>query len=514
VNDPAASSARPSGPGKPSPAGTSRREALVAAAVGALSIPAILRAGTSAGKSPRAILFLVADGMSLGVPSLAEPFSRALGRGGTRWVELAGRPETARGFFDMASLDSLVTDSAAASSSWGSGCRVDNGAINQLPDGRKLKPLAAVAKEAGWNVGLVTTTRITHATPAGFAANVPDRGLEDEIAAQYLGLVDFLCGGGAAHFGAATRRDGRDLLAEFRAGGYREARDRASLAEIGTGKVLGLFGKSHLPYVIDRAGDPEAEKTVPPLAEMAGAALRHLSGGGTPFLLQIEGGRVDHAAHQNDAAAILHEQLDFDAALGAALRFAEEHPDTLVVATTDHGNGNPGLNGMGPSYSATNACFDLLRSARCSTERLRARCAEAATLAPAEAAERIGELLAEGLGFPVTTGEAALLAGCLAEKKSPKNEKVGPSFDREIGRIAGARTGVGWAGMAHTADWAPILAAGPGAERFSGFLKNTEAFGHLVDLMGGGFRNEGMTPEEALRIRPARGPVVGASGEG
>ena len=68
----------------------------------------------------------------------------------------------------MRSLNSLVTDSAAASTSWGSGSRVKNGTLNILPDGRRLRPLCTVFGEAGWARGLVTTTEITHATPAGF----------------------------------------------------------------------------------------------------------------------------------------------------------------------------------------------------------------------------------------------------------------------------------------------------------------------------------------------------------
>src|SRR5690606_14792938 len=109
---------------------------------------------------------------------------------------------------------SPVTDSAAAASAWGSGSRIFNWAMNMLPDGRALTPIAPLAKRAGRAVGLVTTTRITHATPAGFAAAAPSRNLEDDIAPQYLDVVDVLLGGGRRHFDSAQRRDKRDLLRE------------------------------------------------------------------------------------------------------------------------------------------------------------------------------------------------------------------------------------------------------------------------------------------------------------
>jgi alkaline phosphatase len=487
----------------------SRRDALKWAATGALAVSLGRRAPASqGGKSdgPTRIIFMVSDGMSLGVPTLAEPFNRLIGGKGTEWAALTSRPGVVRGFFDTASLDSLVTDSAAASSAWGSGSRVDNGALNLLPDGTSLKPVAALAKEAGWSVGLVTTTRITHATPAGFAASVPSRDLEDEIARQYLERVDFLCGGGAKHFEATGRMDGRDLYEAYRGAGYRVVRERSALAAVGQGRVLGVFGETHLPFSIDWNSDPGLSGTVPNLAEMTDAALRNLTGRDGRFLLQVEGGRVDHAAHSNDGAAILHDQLAFDAALGVALRYAEAHPETLVIATTDHGNANMGLNGMGPKYAASTACFEMLRHGKWSTEAMRPRCAKAKGKRRSEAAELISNVVEAGFGFPIEAGEAKTIAEIIEACES-KDAKT-PEFDRHLALIAGRRTGIGWTSMAHTADWAPILAFGPGADRFGGLLRNTAFFGHLVEWMGGRFRNPSMTAEEALKFRPAVGPMV------
>src|SRR6058998_3208582 len=128
------------------------------------------------GRRPRHIIHLVADGMSMGTLTCADHLSQLLRRGrGLTWVSLLNNPAVSSAWVNMRSLNSLVTDSAAASSSWGSGSRVINGSINQLPTGTNLKTLYELFAEIGWKRGLVTTTEITHATPAGFAANVDDR---------------------------------------------------------------------------------------------------------------------------------------------------------------------------------------------------------------------------------------------------------------------------------------------------------------------------------------------------
>ncbi len=135
-------------------------------------------------------------------------------------MELFTKPTTGIGLMDMRSLNSLVTDSSAASSSWGSGTRIINGKVNQLGDGTPLKTIYELFAEAGWKTGLVTTTEITHATPAGFAASVASRDEAQTIASQYLDRrVDVLLGGGRKYFESGRRRDKRNLHQEFRDAG-------------------------------------------------------------------------------------------------------------------------------------------------------------------------------------------------------------------------------------------------------------------------------------------------------
>ena len=299
--------------------------------------------------------------MSLGTLSCADQFSWTTRNAGLAWMDLWRREGTKHGLMNMRSLNSLVTDSAAASSSWGSGSRVMNGALNFLPDGRALTPLYTLFGEAGWMRGLVSTAEITHATPAGFAAAVSSREDPQEIARQYLEQhVDVLLGGGRPFFDAKKRKDGRDLKADFQKAGYTVVSNREDLLSAPLSKrLLGTFSDSHLPYSLDRDHDAELRSEVPTLAEMTRAALARLELA-PHFILQVEGARIDHAAHNSDAAAAIHDQLALDEALKVCLEFIDRNPDTLLVITTDHGNSNLGLNGMGPGYRHTTQRFTYL----------------------------------------------------------------------------------------------------------------------------------------------------------
>ena len=147
------------------------------------------------------LIFLMVDGLCNGTVGLAHHWKLRHEQTPLNWIQLFERVDFKRAYQETASASSPVTDSAAAASSWGSGQRVNNGSINVNASGQSLKPILSYAKEAGKATGLVTTCRITHATPAGFAANVTDREMEDQIALQYLEReVDVLLGGGARNF--------------------------------------------------------------------------------------------------------------------------------------------------------------------------------------------------------------------------------------------------------------------------------------------------------------------------
>lgn len=474
----------------------SRRAFLRASLAGSLLLPAALRsapAAPSTSPSPRPgrarnIIFLVSDGMSLGTLTLAERYLRTREQRGTHWLGLYTRPDLRRAMMDTSSASSLVTDSAAASSAWGCGHKVKNGALNITPDGTARTPILRHARDAGRATGIVTTATVTHATPAGFAANIGFRGDESEIAAQYFDLrLDAILGGGSRFFSPAFRPDKRDLAADFAAAGYHLARDLASLQSLASaeGPLLGLFGDSSMPYDLDHRADP-AHASAPRLPDMARAAIERLARHPGGFVLQIEGARIDHAAHGNDLGGLLHDQLAFDEAVGIATAFAQDRDDTLVIVTTDHGNANPGLNGAGGnfdsrggSYGDTDKCFarvgDLRRTNAWTLSALHA------DSTPAQIRERV----AAGTGITFADDEIELLARALRSDPTPREGyRVRNAPLITLAQLLANYTSVGWTGTQHTTDFVEFAAFGPGSESIPPHIQNTDVFGIMTRALG------------------------------
>lgn len=440
------------------------------------------RADGASARKPRGIVFMVSDGMSPGVLTLAQAHAEFTRKRGTVWWELLDNPGATRGLMDTASANSLVTDSAAASSAWGGGQRVNNGAINVATDGKMIPPIAKLLKERnGANIGLVTTATVTHATPAGFAASIGARGEEAGIAPQYLDRVDVILGGGSGFFSPRNRPDKRDLRGEFEASGYGIVSDRAAMLASKSKRLLGTFTSGHLPMAIDHKHDAGLADTIPTLSEMAAAALSRFLEDEKTFLLQIEGARVDHAAHLNDIAGLLGDQLAFDDAVGKVLELTAGSDDILVVVTSDHGNANPGLNGTGVSYGESTPRFQRVARMKASYERI---FNEWHGLKAGRNKEQLVGMIREYRGFDLAQDETEALLLSLQKKPIVEWSHQLEKPEGLLGQFEGNHTGIGWTGTSHTSDPTLVSAIGPQAGRFSGMLRNTDVFTHLLELLG------------------------------
>lgn len=425
------------------------------------------------------IIFLVSDGMSIGTLCMADLLlSRREGRH-CNWGQLYQQERARQGLMDMAALNSIVTGSGAAASSWASGHRVNNTVLNMSPDGEAYRTICEIFRDAGKGTGLVTTARMTHATPAGFGINMEGRWMEDAIAEQYLERAyDVLLGGGARHFAADHRDDGTDLFGKFQEKGYAVARTKADLMSWNArGRILGTFFDSHVPYTLDHINTPEYARDIPTLAEMTDRALERLSKNENGFILQVEGGRVDHAAHSNDSAGLVYDQIAFDDAIGRALAFAEGRDDTLIIITTDHGNANPGVNGIGDGYSDSNAMFDTLQDMKYTNNWILARLDENSTY------REIQETVEEAWRFPITRRQAHILQESLQGKfQAVYEERSRPSA--VLSAIQANYTAINWIGSMHTTDYVELTALGPGSEAIGQFTRNTQLFDVMVEAAG------------------------------
>ncbi|MGB0414311.1 MAG: alkaline phosphatase [Coraliomargarita sp.] len=471
---------------------SSRRSFLKGA--GLVGAASLLSANHAAALSPKQLkqagsaknlIFLVADGMGTGTLSLANHWKLRNKKTPLNWMQLYERQGLILSMQDTASASSPVTDSAAAASSWGSGQRVNNGSINVSVDGTLLTPIWTYAKQAGKRTGLVTTCRVTHATPAGFSANVANRGMEDTISQQYLEReIDVILGGGKMHFergpapapvAGAVRGPvlpELHLFPKFQAKEYQIVEDRARLAAAsGHGRLLGLFSEDHIPYAIDRSYDPKLRE-VPSLAEMFAAALNNLSGSKEGFVLQVEGGRIDHAGHVNDPATILHEMLDFDVCIPLAMKFMEENPDTLVIVTTDHGTGGCQLNGEGAAYADSGPAMDRINSFRGSLESLEKQCLQTGKFNKF-AFQRT-------TGIQVTKDQAESIQDAISSKVPYLAGVMADVVQDQLG----LKTAVGWTSHNHTAEHVPLLAFGPGSDAIPPLIPNNHLFTYMTQALG------------------------------
>ncbi len=460
------------------PSSTSRRDFLKAATItsavfGSTAAPLMAQDTRKASDSrglPKKIIFMVSDGMNHGALSLAQ-HSRSVFEGKTtNWVKMYREMPIVRSLVETFSANSVVTDSAAAASAWGGGKRVNNGAINvDAGSGRPIETIHALLKKRDIPLGLVSTASITHATPAGFAANVSSRGDESEIARQYHDRgVEVLLGGGQKFFP-------EDLLKKFSDSGYDLLKNRKELlaAKSDAKKpLLGLFSSGYVPLAIDRESKPDLQESLPTLAEMSDLAVKRLDSlAKDQWFLMVEGARIDHCGHANDAAGSIREQLAFDDAVGAMLAYAAAHDDVLLIITTDHGCGGIQLNGvnadpnqgMAPGiYNGTSAAFQKIAGFKRSFEWM-------GNSAGGLSGPKLGDYLRERTGIELDKEEL----------KKAQGMKSG-----ELAKLFAKRHGIAWTSGNHTGELVEFSAYGPGSHLFPGFMKNEEVRSHLLTALG------------------------------
>lgn len=465
-----------------------------------LALPnAIAQRTTKRGRAPKNVIFLVVDGMATQTMTMHDHLSQLMGKGRSYWSTLLDRPDVHRGWEDTRSLSSIVTDSAAASSTWGSGRRIWNGQLNVFPDGTELRPITQLMAEKGVRCGLVTTTTITHATPAGFAISCENRDLEALIAEKYLKAgVDVFLGGGNRFFAADKRKDKKDLYAEFRTAGFDVVKDRGALMASKSKKILGVFSDSHLPYTVDRDNDPALQASVPTLAEMATCALENLKGSKNGFLLQIEGGKVDHAGHGNDLAAMLNEQRSFEEAVKVAIEFAERDGETLVIITADHATGGPTLNGAGDEYADSTAGLRSVARMKSSYAPILAE------VAKSPKAETLRAVTLEKLGVELTLPEAQAVIDAVAGKSPFGLSQFHRSASSTMALVLGNTTKVGFTSDNHSDDHVMVTAFGPWSGAVVGLQPNVMFNTLMRETKGIRHENPTMTFEDAERAMRAK----------
>ncbi|MAB38529.1 MAG: alkaline phosphatase [Aequorivita sp.] len=287
---------------------------------------------------PKNIILLIGDGMGLSEVSAAIYYKD-------------GKPNFERfstiGLSKTSSGSDLVTDSAAGATVFSAGVKTYNGAIGVDKDTIAVPTIVEQLSKRGLSTGIVATSSIQHATPASFYAHVKSRRMYEEITEFALNSgVTFFAGGGLKFFN--QRKDGKDLLAEMRAKGYKVITDQLPQTPVEE-KELILLAENGMPKMSEGRGDflPNATKL----------ALEKLSKNEKGFFLMVEGSQIDWGGHDNDADYLIGELLDFDKTLGVALDFAKQNGETLIIVTADHETGGFTLASDGSDYNKIKPSF-------------------------------------------------------------------------------------------------------------------------------------------------------------
>ncbi|MCM3585261.1 alkaline phosphatase [Mesobacillus maritimus] len=428
----------------------------------------------SVAKTPKNVVLMIGDGMGIGQLEIARLFEH--GKNGRLFMETLPNVALAHTY----SENNTVTDSAAAGTALATGKKTNNEMIARTPDNKPVESILKKVKKGGKKVGIITTNKVTDATPATFTASVKNRWSDQtEIAKQQLNDgLDVVLGGGKSDF-EPEQQNGVNLIEKFKSNGYTFVNNRADLSKATGEKLLGLFNKDHLSFKLDRE---ELKSEEPSLKEMTEKGLEFLSEGDSGFFLMVEGGRIDHASHAADLPSVWKETIEFDHTVEYVTNWAKERGDTLVVVLADHET-------MG--ISATEAMdIKALKQIEVSHEFMAKQLKKI---------ERTGDYTADSIRDVFKTYANMDISD---EEIVKFNEKIKNVRDKvyshrrvgwEIGSMITEHYHGGIVSSAtrslsstggHTGNLVPVFAYGVGSDKFEGVLNNTDIPKTIADLMG------------------------------
>lgn len=271
--------------------------------------------------SPENIILIIGDGMGLAqLYAAMSIYDRKMNISRARFI----------GFSRTHSYDDYTTDSAASGTAMATGEKTRNGMIGMKPDSTNATNLIQLLHRKGMAGGIVSTSSVTHATPASFVSHCINRGYYEEIAKGFLVTEpDVFIGGGYNNF--ALRSDSLDFIEILKTKGYQVALTQEEMIDADAVKLAALLAPEHMPTISEGRGDM--------LAYSAIKAMETLNKNEKGFFLMIEASQIDWASHNHDTRYVVEEVIDMDRTLGVVLDFAERDGKTLVIVTADHETG-------------------------------------------------------------------------------------------------------------------------------------------------------------------------------
>ena len=463
--------------------------------VTALSASAQIAPPPIAGLKPVKYVFLfIGDGMSLPQRQLGEEFLR---KTENRGLIINAMPYQAITTTHAAG-DQFVTDSAAAGTAIACGVKTQNGVLGLDANGKRGESVAELALKNGRKVGILTSVTINHATPAAFYAHISSRGDSYDIGLDLIASNFHYFGGGGIS-GSNNRNAEKyhgDLYTLAQEAGYTVCRtaEQIHALEPGVEKVAAFGSTGDLPYAID------GNKAGLRLADFTKQAIELLDNP-EGFFMMVEGGKIDFACHDNDAATAVREIVEFDDAVSVAFDFAKDRPDSdvLIVVTADHETGALTVSAERTSYYLY---LNLLSKQKGSRSTLVSRTEKFVRDNKEEATfEKFKPLISEMCGL-VFTDEGRWRRGDLnltkeemrelendfavSKKAILENQSTGKDVVvRKMISLLNSKSGVSWNTGGHSALPVNTSVWGNQAQRFAlGIRENTDIAKLLKEAVG------------------------------
>jgi alkaline phosphatase len=464
---------------------------------------------TGARKAKNVILF-IGDGLSLAHRVGARLLSKQISEGKS-FGKLAMDDMPRMALVGTAGSDSIITDSANSASAYATGHKTATNAMGvyadrtiDVFDDPRVETITSLAKRRhGMAIGIVTNTEIEDATPAAMVAHTRRRAAYDQIVEQFFAArPEVLMGGGAANFlpqaaTASKRRDDLDYIAKFRDAGYPYATTAGELhalaAKPDTKRLLGLFTPGNMDGVLDRkflkGGGVSKYPEQPDLTEQLQGALDILARHDNGFFLMVESGLIDKYAHMLDMDRAVYDTIMLDNAVRLAKDWAKARgEDTLILVVSDHSH---------PNSLVCTVNDDMT------------------TIPNTPLRERIGVYEKAGFpnypapdkdGYPAridVSRRLAIMSASLPDHYETLRPKLdNPNEPTEKGDTPGTfkanekyRNAPGsmlrlgnlpamMSASVHSGEDVILTAIGPGSDRVSGSMDNTEVFRVIADALG------------------------------
>ncbi|WP_321530855.1 alkaline phosphatase [uncultured Desulfuromonas sp.] len=507
---------------------TSIKRMLVAsAAVCTLCLAGTAVAGTTSynGSAPKYIFYFIGDGMASPQIHATEAYLAAVQdddivAGGIKAEKLTMSQFPVMGMQMSYANNRFITGSAAAGTALACGMKTNIGVISMNPDAvLKYKTLAEVAKERGMKVGIISSVSIDHATPAVFYSHTESRNNYEEIGAQLLDSgFDYFAGGGfrvnkyTSSEYASLDNDARYARVESKAAakGFTFANTRDEFDALSGGRAIAvnpyLDSSNAIPYALNRINNEADYEGSITLAEFTAKGIDLLYTKNDGFFMMVEGGKIDWAAHANDARAAIEDTIAFDNAIAEAVAFATEHPkETLIVVTGDHECGGMTLGYAGTVYetyyekmAAQTIAYDDFDS-----KVIGAYKANYTTL-PSDVDTTMWQLILDFYGLDgaaltadegddLTEYEISLVED--AFDMTMRGESVNTSEEDSLlyggynalsvtlTHLLNRKSGLAWTSYSHTAVPVPVMASGAGEDMFDGYYDNTDVAKKIAEIM-------------------------------